>query len=280
MEDDELEPTPRDLRAPLRLTTPPRRRFRLLTGAIAAVTLVLFAVAIWYAYVLGIHAGTGDQAPLVRSDQKPEKVRPDQPGGMAVPNQDKTVYDRVQPETNAKQPEQLLPPPEEPVARPKEQAPAEGAAPPESKSAEAKPSEPKAAEQKAPETKPAETKPAEQKPAQKPVEKKAAEQKATGAPTPVTPPAMKAPQTASAGGYRVQLGALRSEEEAAKAIAKLKSSNADLLGQVALTAQRADLGEKGTYYRVQSGPLGDQAAAKALCDSLRSRNVGCIVVRP
>lgn len=279
MEDDELEPQPRDLRAPLRLTTPPRRRFRWLTGAIAAVTLVLFGVATWYAYVLGIRAGTGDQAPLVRSEQKPEKVRPDQPGGMNVPHQDKTVYDRVQPENGEKQVEQMLPPPEEPVDRPKEQA---SSAPAESKGAEPKPGDQKPAEPKAAEPKPAEQKAQEQKPAaQKPGEKKAAESKATGAPTPVTPPSMKAPQTAGAGGgYRVQLGALKTEEEAAKAIAKLKSANADLLGGVPLAVQRADLGEKGTYYRVQSGSLGDGAAAKALCDSLRGRNVGCIVVRP
>lgn len=263
MEDEEREPQTRDLRAPLRVSAPPvRRRLRWLTGSIAVVTLLLFGIATWYAYVLGIRAGTDGQVPVVRSDQKPEKVRPDQPGGMNVPNQDKTVYDRLQPEQGSKQVEQMLPPPEEPVARPKEQS---------------APASPAPAESKQPETKATETKPAETKPA----EKKTAEQKATGAPTPITPAAQpKAPQTASAGGYRVQLAALKSSEDAEKTIARLKSSYGDLLGNVPLSVQRADLGEKGIYYRVQSGPMSDGATAKSLCDSLRSRNVGCIVVRP
>ena len=237
-----------------------------MTGAIAAVSLVLFGVATWYAYVLGIRAGSGDQPPLIRADKKPDKVRPDQPGGMNVPHQDKTVYDRVAPENGEKQVEQMLPPPEEPVARPTE---------PSAPSAAAGPST--SAETKAPDSKPAETKPAEQKPNGK----KAAAPKAAAPSIAAAPPsaAEKPAQTAS-GGYRVQLAALESEEAAAQTIARLKSSNADLLGNVPLAIQRADLGAKGIYYRVQSAPVGDAAAAKALCDSLRGRKVGCLIVRP
>lgn len=253
MENDEFSSRDRDLRASPRPPSSRRGGVRWVTGAIAAVTLVLFAVATWYAYVLGIRAGSGDQPPLIRADKKPEKARPEQPGGMNVPHQDKTVYDRVAPENGEKQVEQMLPPPEEPVARPKEPS-----APP----AAAAPGAPA-------ETKAAETKTAEQKPGGK----KPAEPKAAGPSAPAAPPS-------ASGGYRVQLAALESEEAAAQTIARLKSANADLLRNVPLAVQRADLGEKGIYYRVQSAPLGDGAAAKALCDSLRSRNVGCLIVRP
>ncbi len=262
MENDEFSPQGRDLRATLRTPSSRRGGFRWLTSVIAAITLVLFGVATWYAYVLGIRAGSGDQPPLIRADKKPEKVRPEQPGGMNVPHQDKTVYDRVAPENGEKQVEQMLPPPEEPVARPKEPS-----APP----AAAAPSAP--AETKTPETKAAEAKTPEQKPSGK----KAAEPKAASSSTPAAPPsAAEKP----AGGYRVQLAALESEEAAAQTIARLKSSHADLLRDLPLTIQRADLGAKGIYYRVQSAPVGDGAAAKALCESLRGRNVGCLIVRP
>jgi cell division septation protein DedD len=263
MEHDDYGNDGRDLRAPLRLM-PPRRRFRWLTGAIAGLALALFGFATWYAYVLGIRAGSGDQVPLVRSDQKPEKVRPQEPGGMNVPHQDKTVYDRVAPEVIEKPAEQLLPPAEEPVARPKEQA-----------------AQPPSAQPSAPPSAPVENKGAEVKlPEQKPSEKKAAETKPetkTGTPAPSAAPKVA---LGAGGPYRVQIGAFRSEAEAAAAIAKLKSAHADLLGNVALTAQRADLGEKGIYYRVQSGVLGEGASDKSLCESLRKRNVGCLIVRP
>ena len=42
---------------------------------------------------------------------------------------------------------------------------------------------------------------------------------------------------------------------------------------------RADLGEKGIYYRILTGPVADQAAAERICGELKQRSVGCIVAR-
>ena len=47
-----------------------------------------------------------------------------------------------------------------------------------------------------------------------------------------------------------------------------------------LLMKRADLGDKGVFYRLQAGPLSDAAAAETLCGKLKQRNVGCLIVRP
>ncbi|MDR3514305.1 MAG: SPOR domain-containing protein [Azospirillaceae bacterium] len=75
--------------------------------------------------LLGGHHGgpvtTGGAVPLIQADRTPYKLRPDQPGGMEVPNQDILVYERLHPDGKNESPpgvEQLLPPPEEPLQRP------------------------------------------------------------------------------------------------------------------------------------------------------------------
>lgn len=60
--------------------------------------------------------------PLIKSDKGPVKVRPDNPGGLRVPDRDKLVYGRIQDgktsEGSARGPERLLPPPEQPLPKP------------------------------------------------------------------------------------------------------------------------------------------------------------------
>jgi hypothetical protein len=47
-----------------------------------------------------------------------------------------------------------------------------------------------------------------------------------------------------------------------------------------VTVQRADLGARGIYYRIQVGPIADAAAAEHDCAELKRRGEGCIVVKP
>ena len=82
----------------------------------------------------------------------------------------------------------------------------------------------------------------------------------------------------AAGAFRVQLLAMSSEQAAQRAWADLAKSHQDLLGRLAPSVVRADLGAKGTVYRVQAGPLADRASADQLCGALARRGTGCIVV--
>jgi cell division septation protein DedD len=80
-------------------------------------------------------------------------------------------------------------------------------------------------------------------------------------------------------GARLQLGSVRGEEEARQEWERVKRKNADLLGTLSATPVRADLGDKGIYYRILTGPVADQAAAERICSELKQRSVGCIVAR-
>lgn len=101
----------------------PRRRNLLNIGVIAGAVIV-FGGIIFYAYNQGMRAGTESVAPILRADTAPTKIRPEQPGGMEVPHQDKLVYDRLNPANNAPpgEVERLLPPPEAPMERPRADA--------------------------------------------------------------------------------------------------------------------------------------------------------------
>jgi hypothetical protein len=101
-----------------------------------------------------------------------------------------------------------------------------------------------------------------------------------GAPAEKTETAALARPAASlpAGAFRVQLLAMSSEQAAQRAWTDLEKSHRDLLGKLSPNVVRADLGAKGTVYRVQAGPLADRASADQLCGALAKRGTGCIVV--
>ena len=258
------------------------------------------------------------EIPLVRAEPGPIKVRPESPGGMEVPDRDKLIYGRMEGEEGTEAVEQLLPPPPEPKPLPLSPAPEETApAPSEVASAHVPAPRPAAPQPAAPTNKPLslmpapETKPepvvpkpepkpeavapkpaptpapapkAEPKPAPKPEPKPLA--KAAPAPKPVpapkpTPVAKPAPPAmAEKAAYRVQLAAVRSEDAAKSEWDRLRRKYPDLLGSLTLHVMRADLGNKGIYYRVRGGPLADEAAARGLCAKLSGQGVGCLVIRP
>ncbi|MQP65284.1 SPOR domain-containing protein [Niveispirillum sp. SYP-B3756] len=100
---------------------PPAKRRGIINAAIVAGGLVVFGGIIFYAYNQGMRAGTESVAPILRADASPTKVKPEQPGGLEVPHQDRLVYDRLNPSANGDEGEveRLLPPPETPMERPR-----------------------------------------------------------------------------------------------------------------------------------------------------------------
>jgi cell division septation protein DedD len=187
----------------------------------------------------------------------------EQPGGMKVPDQNVSLYNDKPSGAPA---EKLLPQPEQPMARP--------IAPPEI-TMPAPPSQPNAA---APATSPA---PANSAP--NPTAKAATEAKPTAPPKPAAAAATQATPSAAAtsatGKIEVRLASVRTPESAREEWGRLKRENADLLGNLRANAVPVDLGDKGTYYRIQAGPFADAAAAERLCAELKKRNHGCILAR-
>ncbi|MBT5414142.1 MAG: hypothetical protein HOK81_06035, partial [Rhodospirillaceae bacterium] len=113
----------------------PSRRIRIAAWTVALVALGAFGIVIWYAYNLGIRDGTESVAPLIRADARPTKIKPEKPGGMAVPHQDKEIYETLGSGGNTEpKVERLLPPPEQPKALPSPAPPAQAPSAPSSTS--------------------------------------------------------------------------------------------------------------------------------------------------
>ena len=92
----------------------PKSRGMLLAALVGGVALV-GAVG---AFALSFGGGSGGDAPaIVRADDGPVKVKPENPGGATVPNQDNKVYETVAGEGTADAPQQekLVTTAEEPV---------------------------------------------------------------------------------------------------------------------------------------------------------------------
>ena len=239
----ELYADPRDHEA--------RPRFRgLVASVVALVVTGVFAGGLWFAYQQGLRQGGAisgaADVPLIRADERPTKVKPEKPGGMEVPDRDKLIYTQKRAAV-----EHLLPPPEKPMPRPT--APS-AAAPP-------------VAPQPPPGL-PASSAAATAPPAQP--------QQAAGKPPSAATTAGKPATPQKTGGTRIQLGSVRSEEAARQEWDRIRRANPDLLASISATPIRADLGDKGVYYRLQTAPIAD---ADRICGELKRRNIGCIIAR-
>lgn len=287
----------------------PRRRrggIRPLRLLLVLAALGVFASAIWYAYHRGERVGAG-QVPLVQAGQAPDKIRPQNPGGIAVPHQDKLVYDRMLPTAGNEQPqvEKLLPEPESPMPRPAvtAQAPAGQAPPPVSLPApaqpadvpQAAPAQPVGGQQAAPQPVAPQSvapqsvapvpppRPVPQQPAAQP--RVTISQAAAGAPAaqqtatavPGTPATQAVP--AGKGGWYVQVASVPSQAGAAAEWKRLQARYASVLGGLGVTYAHVDIAGKGTYYRVRGGPV-DPDKARAICSQLKAQNVGCFPIAP
>ncbi len=87
-----------------------------------------------------------------------------------------------------------------------------------------------------------------------------------------------APRFVGNGAFVAQLAALQSEEAVAPAWARLSSRAPDLFGAARLDVERADLGQRGVYYRVRAGYFVDRTQAGLFCDRIRNMGQDCIVV--
>ena len=77
--------------------------------------LILFATVSWLLFRWSTQSVTST-VPHIQADPNPFKVRPDNPGGLVIPHQDKLVYGRLGHDAHQGAPvEHVLPPPEQPI---------------------------------------------------------------------------------------------------------------------------------------------------------------------
>lgn len=258
--------------------------------------IALAAVVGWFVLSPRYAAENTADIPVIRRPQTAVKVQPAEPGGMEILNQDKSVYDIIEKkDTAAPAVENLLPPPEEPqlptvsaAAEPNLPAPA-----PAVRQAEeiikaedikiAPAPEPKAAPEEAPKPEPATIAQAAAAPVEKAPE--AAPQKTESKPAETKPvaPAVKAPETktevktvAVSGPWQVQLISSPNRKAVDTAWDGLVKKYPVLKSQPR-EIETADLGAKGTFYRLKAGGFAERAGADRLCNDIKALGGTCIV---
>ena len=292
-----------------------RGRRSLVPIVTAMAALFCFGAIVWYAYSWGTGKMTSDELPVVVAEPMPEKTRPEQPGGLEVPHQDKMVLndglegegaprvERLLPQAEIPQPPQPLEPPASQTAemRPEDQMPEQiPEAPLVAESPAAAATEEMVAEESTPAEMPEPPEMAAAAEIAKPVPRPEAQESGAGdqiaalleqepletANGPATdaqtdsalPEATPGAQIAaiSPGDVVLQLSSVKSEAAAAQEWVRLQKAHPALLGDRPLTLETAEV-KGATYYRVQTGPFASRGAAADLCAQLKVKNQDCIV---
>jgi cell division septation protein DedD len=253
-------------------------RTTLLAGLIGFLVLLAAVIGLVYWFMTRDQSGaateianSGGDAELIRAPEAPFKIRPDDQGGVSVPDQDKTSLAEAGGDapdlsgTVGSTTEDPLPPPlPEPGPEPMTEPPV-----PVPPAPVAKP--PVAAAPKPPVAKPPVVAAATPKP---PV--------ATPKPPVVAPPVAKpaAPKPAPAvasGAYVLQLGAFSSRDRAMAGWSDYQSKYS-ALGGLSADVQSIQSGGK-TLFRLRASSLSSESAANAKCAEIKSQGLNCIVAK-
>ncbi|MEA2916876.1 MAG: hypothetical protein QOJ15_8957, partial [Bradyrhizobium sp.] len=93
-------------------------------------------------------------------------------------------------------------------------------------------------------------------------------------------PVQTGPQaTSGGGGYLVQVASQKNEADAQASYRALQGKYPAVLGSRSPVIKRADLGDKGIYYRAMVGPFGSPDEASQFCGSLKTAGGQCVVQR-
>lgn len=243
LEDDEVD----DARARLPLLI-----------VIALLVLASFAGVVWLAYNQGLERGMVGTPTVISAPDLPIRTLPPDDGADVAYTGLKIYNDPVPPDEEAETSTLAqLPPADAPLPDPLAAAPA---------------AEPAATQAPAP---PPPATPAVQAPAP-------AAQVAPPPPAPVPAPAASSAAAVSAvsGGAVLQVGAYPSEELALEAWQNFRAQHPAITSGLTSDIQRADLGERGVWYRVRIGPFADEGSAVTACDRLKADGGSCFVAAP
>jgi cell division septation protein DedD len=219
--------------------------------AVAGMLLALLAGGAggWWAFK---RFGGPQTIPVVEADPRPFKVRPDDPGGLRVPNQAELILERpaarAQAPANSGRVAVLAPAAETPNLDMLRAA----VAPP-----------------------PAPVAPPAPEPAAEPAP---TPQVAVAAPPPAAEPA-STPARAASGRVQVQLGALASEEAARAEWARLNRLAPELLDGRTPQIVRFEREGRTPLYRLRTGGLADEDSAAEFCEQIKARRGACMMVR-
>jgi cell division septation protein DedD len=243
---------------------------------IALLVLAAFAGVVWLAYNQGVARGRSGAAVVIAAPDGPVRTAPADAGGTPAPYTGLKVYGQALPPDQEAQASALAAPALSPIS-----APAPASTPARARSVATSDTPPVRLNPDAPTViAPKALPPAPAKPVVQ----------TTTAQTPAVTPAPAAATTVQAqtaainsavsGKAVLQIGAYESPEIANGAWTAFKSRHAEVAGKLAQDVQKADLGAKGTWYRLRVGPFADKASANSACAKLRSEGATCFVAAP
>ena len=289
---------------------PPQKSHRGMLAVIAVVVLAVVGTGGAFAYRTYIGAVHSGEPPIIKADTGPTKIVPTPADGSAK------LLDRLAPgdgtekivpreeapvDVNAQSGPRVVLPPLTPNANPAAMASVSPAMPPPASSANgtlpsSEPRKIKTLSVRGDQSDAAVT-PVTAKPAPPPRSPTAAPTPSANAPLSLVPQATQAAPTAeprtrvatttapvqtapsAGGGYMVQVSSQKNETDAQASFRVLQGKFPSVLGSRTALIKRADLGDKGVYYRAMVGPFGSPDEATQFCGGLKSAGGQCVVQR-
>lgn len=234
---------------------------------------------IWYSFNEGSFIGSGNDIPVVKADQSSIRIRPDNPGGLNVPNKDKLVLKSLTSSNHAtpEETEKLIAQPELPVNL----SLGKSKLAVETKIVESN-KRPTVQIQK-PESNQSSVPPKVTKPKNKPFDDVTLADKTANDVNPLKKNVISKNDkramrpSKKVGTHRVQLASLRNELAAIAFWKSIRKKYEKMLAKMQGRIQSVKIKNKGTFYRVQ-GDVVSKERAQQICGILRKRGQACILV--
>jgi hypothetical protein len=247
---------------------------------LALLVLAVFAGVVWLAYSQGVARGR-TETPVLTAANGPARVAPQNPGGVEQPYKGFKIYE--QPAPPDEEVDANTTPAAKPALKTEAVAPAPAPAAPKPVVAAAPPAPKIAAATPVPApAKPAAITKSDLPPASAPGGAATAAPRSLALvpakPAAATPAPVAAPVPAAADGtFVLQIGAYKSQADADAAWTAYKAKHAALLSGASNNIQQADLGDKGTWYRLRVVGFPSKDVASAMCDRLKADGGTCFL---
>lgn len=233
--------------------------------------LVSISGLVWFALNQGDLIGERQDLPLVKAENSPIRVKPDNPGGLEVPNRDRLILKNLETANPSKLgvPEKLIPRAESPIFTNNKEA------------SLGVPDNEKISKDKGVEQKQEKIKTSKLKRKSSELKKSEGYNKGQDEKRQKNKPLTietKQEVISKAATHRVQLASLAKQKAADKFWKQMKKKHPTLFGEMLGRVVKIKLKSKGTFYRVQGDAISRNTAEK-ICKIMKTKKQACLVVK-
>lgn len=264
--------------------------------ALVVAGILGFTSYAWYTDKFAISKKDAE-APVIMADKSPVRYKPKDPGGMRIPNRDKVVYNAISGDEELPKVIRLSPSNEAPIDR---ESIKKGEVNVAQLLNEIEANMPKeeASSKKKTEEKKREVviiHPNEEREPEKLIVKQELASKSLSVldgdftriqeenikivPVPRAKLESMISANEDKSKFKIQLGSYRTRAEVDNSWNILKNKYPEILGEWKLYMEKADLGDKGVFYRLQAGGFSGESKARRICQQLTEKKQGCFVVK-